>query len=377
MEPTDLAGLILETPHMLVALLDRELRFVRMNQAYAAASRRPPEELVGRGHFELYPHPENEATFRRVLETGEPYHAFERPFDHPDQPERGTTYWDWTVVAVREANGSGGVLVTLIDVTEHVHTRARAVAAEQRAAQAEKLEALGLMAAGIAHDVNNALAVIQACIDVAHARARNGGRIEDQLEAIESSATKAATTVRQLLAFGRRQVLVPERIDAGEIARTHARLLAHAVGSEVRLEVDVEPDVPSVYVDRVQLEGALTNLVMNARDSMRDGGRIRIKVERAVLDGARDEVPAGRYAMIAVQDEGEGMDERVRRRIFEPFFTTKSADRGTGLGLASVYGFVQQSGAHVTVESAPGRGSTFRLFFPAHDGVAPARASSR
>ncbi|UJR79063.1 ATP-binding protein [Sandaracinus amylolyticus] len=366
MQPNDLAGLVFETPHILVALLDRELRFVRVNEAYAASTRRPAEELIGRGHFELYPHPENEALFRRVLETGEPYHAFERPFAHPDQSERGTTYWDWTLAAVREGGAITGVLATIIDVTEHVQTRARLIEAEHRAAQAEKLEALGLMAAGIAHDVNNALAVIGTCIEVARTRRRNDEEIAEQLEAIDVSTAKAASTVRQLLAFGRRQVLVPELIDLGDVVRGHAQLLAHAVGREVRIAVDVAPDVPRACVDRVQLEGALTNLVMNARDSMPEGGRIGVVVREAVLDAPRDEVPAGRYATIAVEDEGEGMDELVRRRVFEPFFTTKGAAHGTGLGLASVYGFVQQSGAHVTVESEPGRGSTFRLFFPAH-----------
>jgi nitrogen-specific signal transduction histidine kinase len=245
------------------------------------------------------------------------------------------------------------------------------------------LEALGLLASGIAHDFNNILAAVRGNAGLAR-DALSGptpdvAAARDDLVEVERAVERASALVRQLLAFGRRQARAPEPLDLNRLVRDAATLLRVLVGEEVRLTLRLDAEVPPVHADRSQVEQVLMNLVLNGRDAIAEaraaggaagpaGGALTITTEVESVAGAdvrRTGVPAaGPYVRLAVRDDGAGMSDATRGRIFEPFFTTKAPDRGTGLGLAAVWGIVRQSGGGIYVESEPGKGSTFSVYLP-------------
>lgn len=227
-------------------------------------------------------------------------------------------------------------------------SQTRALELEQKMLEAQKIEAVGRLAGGVAHDFNNLLTVILSAAD----ELRHVSDREEVSEIIES-ARRAADLTAQLLAFGRRQVLAPTCHDVNEIVRTLQKLLARVLREDIRVELSLAAEALTVRVDRGQLERALINLAINARDAMPDGGVLRITTRRHEAS-----------VVIDVADTGSGMDEETRRRVFEPFFTTKPSGAGTGLGLAMVHGFVHQSDGSVTVASAAGVGSTFSIRLP-------------
>jgi signal transduction histidine kinase/ActR/RegA family two-component response regulator len=237
--------------------------------------------------------------------------------------------------------------------------------------QARKMEAVGLLAGGIAHDFNNLLTVILGRAELL--RMSVGGRLGAQVEAIEETASHAAALTRQLLAFSRRQVVQPRLVDVNEVVGRVERVVRRFIGEDVVVTVTLDPSAGAAWIDPVQLEQVVLNLAVNGRDAMPQGGRLGIRT--GVVDlGAPAGVPppgltAGRHVTLTVTDSGVGMDEATRARIFEPFFTTKALGKGTGLGLATVHGIVQQGGGRVTVQSEPGQGATFTVYLPQHDGV--------
>ena len=241
------------------------------------------------------------------------------------------------------------------------------------------LEALGLLASGIAHDFNNILAAVRG--NAGLARDALAGPVpdvaaaRDDLVEVERAVDRASALVRQLLAFGRRQARAPEPLDLNRLVRDAATLLRVLLGEEVHLTLRLDPEAPPVHADRSQVEQVLMNLVLNGRDAIaeaaragRAGGALTITTDVesvAAADLRRTGVPAaGPYVRLTVRDDGAGMSEATRERIFEPFFTTKAPDRGTGLGLAAVWGIVRQSGGGINVESVPGQGSTFAVYLP-------------
>jgi two-component system cell cycle sensor histidine kinase/response regulator CckA len=235
--------------------------------------------------------------------------------------------------------------------------------------QAHKMEALGRLAAGVAHDFNNVLTAILAYSDCLLSALENepSGRLRADVEQIRRAGERGAALTRQLLAFSRRQILDLEALDLNTIVRDAASLVGPLLGERVTLDTALAPRLGAVRSDRSQMDQVVLNLVLNARDAMPDGGRIRIETAEVGLgprDAAARGLAPGRYVRLSVTDEGVGMDESVRTRIFEPFFTTKPPGRGTGLGLSTVHGIVRQSGGDVRVSSAPGRGSTFEVLLP-------------
>ena len=257
-----------------------------------------------------------------------------------------------------------------------------------------RLEALGLLAGGVAHDFNNILAVIRANVELA--RGALGGRPPDvpvalsDLAEVERAVERASELVRQLLAFGRRQRLTPEPLDLNVVTRETIALVRVLLGDAVQVVVRATPELPRVRADRPQMEQVLVSLVLNGRDAIVDAakhdggtahvGTLTITTRIAQVDTAdvvRIGVPrAGRYATLEVRDNGVGMTESTRARIFEPFFTTKAIDRGAGLGLAATWGIVRQSGGAVHVESTPGVGSTFTVYLPVYDPAADSENDS-
>jgi hypothetical protein len=238
---------------------------------------------------------------------------------------------------------------------------------EQQFLQAQKMEAIGRLAGGVAHDFNNLVAAIAGHGDLMLRRLGPQDPLRPNLEQIRAAADRAATLTKQLLAFGRKQVLQPRVVDLGEVVEQSASLLRRLIGEDVELTIH-KKTAARVRADPVQVEQVVMNLAVNARDAMPRGGRLTIELDEVRLDQsyALNHVPLmpGPYVMLAVSDTGHGMDAETKQHIFEPFFTTKEVGKGTGLGLATVYGIVKQSGGYVWVYSEPGQGSTFKVYLP-------------
>jgi two-component system, cell cycle sensor histidine kinase and response regulator CckA len=240
---------------------------------------------------------------------------------------------------------------------------------EETMRQAQKMEAVGRLAGGIAHDFNNILSAILSFAYVAAEDVGESGRGYSELQEIIAAGKRAAGLTQQLLAFSRKQVLRPRVIDVRETITRLAPMLQRLVGEHIEITLELEPCSLRVKVDPTHLEQVLLNLAINARDAMENGGRLTIQCRThslgEALAASRKGLEPGRYVVVTVSDDGVGMDAETKAHVFEPFFTTKSAGRGSGLGLATVFGIVKQSGGNVFVESDVGRGSTFHAFFPA------------
>jgi PAS domain S-box-containing protein len=261
-----------------------------------------------------------------------------------------------------EAGGHLGLVAIAHDITER-----RTL--EVRLHQAEKMEAVGRLAGGVAHDFNNLLGVIQGYGELLkrHVGARDPGR--EKLDQMMKASQRAAALTRQLLAFGRRQMMEPRVLRLDSLLADSEPLLRRLAGEDLDIELRKSPGLACVRADAGQIDQVLMNLVANARDSMPHGGRVVIETanvewEEGGCPGPFP-APAGRYVRLSVRDTGTGIDQKTLAHIFEPFFTTKETGRGTGLGLATVYGIVKQSGGYIDVKSEPGKGSTFDVYLPA------------
>jgi CheY-like chemotaxis protein len=239
------------------------------------------------------------------------------------------------------------------------------------------MEAVGQLAGGVAHDFNNILMVIQAHADrILGQLPQTDSCYADAVE-IHNATTRAASLTRQLLAFSRKQILQPKVLDLGAVLTGAGKMLNRLLDTRITLQLEIEPGLGKVKVDRSQLEQAILNLALNARDAMPDGGTLTIQAQNVDFSETQiwrhSSLPAGSYVMLAIGDTGIGVDPEAQSRIFEPFFTTKAPGKGTGLGLAMVYGVVKQSNGAIAVSSELGRGTIFKIFLPKCDEEAAAR----
>jgi two-component system cell cycle sensor histidine kinase/response regulator CckA len=240
-------------------------------------------------------------------------------------------------------------------------------ATEERLLQAQKMEAIGRLAGGVAHDFNNILTAIVGYAALLTDSLPEGDELE-MARQIRSASDRASSLIRQLLAFGRRQIMEPRVLDPGEIIDEITPLIRRIIGEDIEFKTIRRPDGLLVRVDPTQFEQVLVNLIANGRDAMPSGGQLTVEIASVELDdlyaATHPEVVPGPYVMVAISDTGAGMSQEVREHIFEPFFTTKEGSGGTGLGLATVYGIVKQSGGSINVYSEPGRGSVFKVYLP-------------
>ena len=309
-----------------------------------------PEELMGRPAADLYIDPAQRGVFLDRIRAERTLIGFETTLRKKDGSP--VSILENVTLLGPETGESGTLEGTMIDITERKRL-------EEQFRQAQKMEAIGRLAGGVAHDFNNILTAILGYSDLLGASLSASNPLREEVEEIRKAAERAAALTRQLLAFGRRQVLILEVLDLNLLVREMERMLRRVIGEDIEIRTRYDPELGRVRADRGQLEQVLINLIINARDAMPSGGTITIETGNAELDGHH--LPA---VMLAVGDTGCGMDAETRAHIFEPFYTTKEKGKGTGLGLATVYGIVEQSGGHVRVSSEPGRGATFRVFLP-------------
>ncbi len=291
------------------------------------------------------------------------------------------TYRSFQAIVSRlpSSYGAVGVLINARDVTEEIRL-------QEQLQQSHKMEAMGRLAAGIAHDFNNLLTVINGYTDMLLRRSRPADPAVAKLNEILKAGHRAATLTQQLLAFSRKQVIAPRNIDLNSAVQDVLDMLRRMIGEDISLTTVLDPSLGTVLLDPDQMHQVLMNLAVNARDAMPGGGNLLIETRNAELGpgygNLHPEVPPGSYVMLAVTDDGIGMDSGTIHSIFEPFFTTKDRGHGTGLGLATVHGIVHQSGGWIWVYSEPGKGTTFKIYFPRKDappdmGTAEVVASSQ
>jgi two-component system cell cycle sensor histidine kinase/response regulator CckA len=321
----------------------------------------PMDPLVGRTIEEAFPGlagTEVPDRYRRLCAEGGTWRT---EITYSDDRSRGL----YEVHAFQTAPGMMAVM--FLDVTVRRQAEEERRRLEEQLRQSQKMEAVGRLAGGIAHDFNNLLMVIMGHGELLRRSLdANDPRLR-KLQHVMGASERAARLVRQLLAFSRKQVMEPQVVDLNALVSDTARMLRPLLGEDVKVVTRLDPALGRVRVDPAQIEQVLMNLAVNARDAMPSGGTITLETADASVP-ASGETPPARQAALSVRDTGHGMDEKTRAHAFEPFFTTKAGSGGTGLGLSTVYGIVQQSGGQIALESAPGRGSCFRILLPCADG---------
>jgi PAS domain S-box-containing protein len=273
-------------------------------------------------------------------------------------------------------DGSGSMVGSIIhykDITQHKENEERNRALEAQLNQAQKLESIGQLAGGIAHDFNNLLTTIIGNSELALLDLDSDAAAYEEVGEINVTAHRAALLTKQLLGFSRRQAAEPEEIDVHEVLANTEAFLSRLIGEEITLETKVTEPLWRIWMDPVQLDQVLTNLLVNARDAMPDGGKVQVGASNIVVDGASGKaesgIDPGEYVCLEVVDTGTGMSEDVKRQIFEPFFTTKDRGKGSGLGLATCYGIVRQNKGAIELETYPGRGTSFSVYLPRYKGI--------
>ena len=273
------------------------------------------------------------------------------------------------VLMVIVSGGESGAISIILDLSARKRL-------EEQFRQAQKLEAVGRLAGGVAHDFNNILSVILSYAETIREDLRKDDPLCAEIEQIHAAAVRARDLTRQLLAFTRQQVLAVRVLDLNQTVSAVEKMLHRLVGADIELVTLPANGLWSVKADPGQIEQVLMNLAVNARDAMPQGGKLTLATANVELDSdyasVHPDVSAGAYVMLAVSDTGIGMDAATQARMFEPFFTTKAVGKGTGLGLATVFGIVKQSGGHIWVYSEPGKGTTFKMYFPRVGGAAEA-----
>ena len=332
-------------------------RFIDVNDAFVAMTGFSRGELLGRTPLELRICLDYEIRILSQIRGGKPVRDIEAQISTKSGALRSA------LVTIERLSIAGvpHLLVMVLDVTERLRL-------EGELRQAQKMEAIGQLAAGVAHDFNNLLTVIQGHASLQLALPGRSAELTDSLREISHASDRAADLTRQLLAFSRRQIMRPRVIDVNTLVGDLAGMLRRLIGEHVALSWDFADALPSVWADQTGIEQIVLNLALNARDAMPKGGCIVIETRTAVFTPAdtaqNPEIAPGEYVCLSIADTGTGMDAATRSRIFEPFFTTKPVDKGTGMGLATVYGITKQHDGWIDVATEVGRGSTFRVFLP-------------
>jgi len=349
-----------------------EIEYV--NPAFSRITGYSREEALGQNPRMLKSGNQDPALYQQLWETilqGKVWHG-----ELINRRKDGSLYHEQMNIA--PVRGEGGEVTHFIATKQDITARKEL---EQRFVQAQKMEAVGRLAGGVAHDFNNLLTVINGYAQILTQRSSPKDPRRSLFEEIQMAGERAATLTRQLLAFSRRQVLEPRVLDLSSVLGNTEKLLRRLIGEDIELATKLNPGLGRVKVDPGQIEQVIMNLAVNARDAMPQGGKFIIETANVEVDEdfARSHKPmtTGKYVMVSVSDTGCGMDLATQAHMFEPFFTTKPKGKGTGLGLATVYGIIKQSGGFIWVYSEPGQGATFKIYFPCVQEVAPTAAHAK
>jgi signal transduction histidine kinase len=362
----DFAMSIVETVRQPLIVLDMELHIKVANRAFYRLFRLSPHEIEGRIIFSLSDGPWDLPALREELEVlthgGLSFPAFETEREFPGLGRRSL------MLSGGRIEHLSMILLAVEDISERKRSEADLFASQEHLRQAQKMEAIGRLAGGVAHDFNNLLTAIIGYSALLRDTVAGNQEAVEQVRQIETAGERAAALTKQLLAFSRRQVLQPKVIDLNLIVEDFDRMLRRLVGERIQLVLECAPELWRVRADPGEIGRAIMNLALNARDAMPGGGTMTIRTSNVTLaqvEALERELPPGRYAMLSVSDTGIGIGAEMRQHIFEPFFTTKETGKGTGLGLATVLGIVEQSGGTIRCESEVGEGTSFRVLLPA------------
>src|SRR5208283_2682292 len=347
-------------------IIDRDFRILSANRTYANMVNLPIDKITGRHCYEVchnVPTPCFETgldcAVRKVFETREHYSSV-----HIHEDSQGHLRHLEAKAYPFLKDSAGEVITsieTLVDVTEKQKL-------EMQLFQSQKMEAIGQLAGGVAHDFNNILTAIIGYGSLLNIKLGKDSELKPFVDQILSSAEKSTNLTRQLLDFSRKQEIAPKETDLNELIKGMEKLLLRLIGEDIELKTQLAGKNLTAMVEPGQIEQVLMNLSTNARDSMPDGGLLSIGTDTVELDESyikgHDMEKPGKYALMSLTDTGKGMDEKTQQKIFEPFFTTKELGKGTGLGLSIVYGIIKQHGGNITVYSEPGKGTTFRIYLP-------------
>jgi len=360
----DFAGSIVETIQQPLLVLDTELRVKRANQSFYQFFRASPGNTEGQLLYQVeggeWNIPDLRTLLGEVLPSNKFFHDFEL---EREWPKIGSKV---LLLSARQLDRGQMILLSINDITDRNNVEKALRTSEERLRQAQKLEAIGRLAGGIAHDFNNLLTGI---LGYSQLLLESVGPDDPQCEGlriIKNAADRAASLTQQLLAFSRRQILQPKVLALDSVVGDLEKMLRRLIGEHIELVIASDKSLGAVRADPGQVGQIIMNLALNARDAMVQGGRIVIETRNVDVPGnfVGDDVEPGRYVLLEVKDTGIGMDQETQAHLFEPFFTTKGKGLGTGLGLATVYGIVHQSGAQIRVSSALGCGTSFKIFFP-------------
>ncbi len=372
----DLAEGLVNTAPAIVLVLTPDGRVVRTNTYTERLLGQSAQELVGCDWMaDFVPEPDRQAA-RNALQRAANGEIVAGHRNRIESHDGDTRLIEWYTATLHDTDAGGSashVLAIGHDVSEREQL-------ETRLRMAQKMEAVGQLAGGIAHDFNNLLQVINGNVEFLLMEPGLGERHRHDVAEIKQAGTRAAELTAQLLAYSRQQAVRLTSVDLRDLLRQMWSMLTRTLGERIRITLDLAPDTPYAKADPSQMEQATLNLALNARDAMPDGGELTLGTRGVALgedEAALLGIKPGRYAVISVRDTGVGMDQAIIEHVFEPFFTTKEVGEGTGLGLAQVYGIVTGLHGAVSVESAPRRGSTFRLYLPAADGLPPSMPHSQ
>ncbi len=358
--------LFIEHAPAALAMFDREMRYLRVSNRWLSDYGLVGRNVIGISHYHVFPElPERWKEAHRRGMAGEIVRK------ENDQFERGngSTQWlRWEILPWHDRSGCiGGIVIFAEDITADKRVQAELKQLQEEFHEAQMMEAIGRLTGGIAHDFNNLLTVMMAQSELLQ-RSVQDERALKRINSIHEASLRAADLTRQLLAFSRKQVMQPSVQDIGKIVSALTDMLGRILGEDILMEIRNASNLWPVMVDRSQIEQVIMNLVVNARDAMPSGGQLTIETCNIQVDDDVfvDDVTLhrGNYVLLSVTDTGSGMTPAVREKIFEPFFTTKPHGKGTGLGLATVFGIVKQSGGLVTVETEIAKGTTFRVYLP-------------
>jgi PAS domain S-box-containing protein len=343
----------------MILLLDRDFTIVKANAATTLFLEKPFGVVVGKQVYALFPHMDS------LLEVN-PLEQMKRSKKHAEAELHFTEKEMWVLISadpiLDPAEHIIGSVVIMRDITEHK-------ALQSQLMQVQKMDSIGRLAGGVAHDFNNVLSSIIGFTELSLMKLPENSPLREHLDIVRESGYKAAALTRQLLAFSRKQVLKIEVVNLSTLIQNMAKMLGRTVREDIKLELQMASPAIHIMADPVQIEQVLLNLVINARDAMPKGGTVTIRTTDIDLDstalGKHERIIPGPYVQLSVRDTGEGMTRDLQERIFEPFFTTKEIGRGTGLGLSTAYGIVKQHNGYISVYSEPGIGTIFKIYLPA------------